>query len=87
METEMFNTLVGPLLFAMCAGVYGFVQRPEQRNVLLHALVLLFAGCAVVFRFFPSAALFQLMVLDGLVVTALYALFVRQHLSPNFNKR
>ena len=78
METEMFNTLVGPLLFAMTVGTWGFFQRPEKRSALLHAMILMFSVAAVVHSFFPSSSLFQLLVVKGFVVTVLYALFLRQ---------
>lgn len=77
MEIEMFNTLFGPLVFAMSVGTWGFFNRPEKRPALLQALVLMFVVGAVVFTYYPSSALFQLMALDGFVVTVLYALYLR----------
>ena len=77
MEIEMFNTLFGPLLFAMVAGIWGFRSRPEKRDQLLLALTLLLVTSGAVSYLFPSINLFALLVLYALVVTTLLTLNLR----------
>lgn len=72
-EAEMFNTLVGPLLFAMFAGVWGYIYRPEKRDQLLWALTLMFVVSSGVYKLYPSLALFQLLVAYGLTLSTLLA--------------
>ena len=78
MELEIFNTLIGPLLFAMFAGAYGFVFRPEKRQQLLFALTTLLVFAGGVYTAYPSMALFQLMAVYALFVSGLLTLFLRR---------
>ncbi len=78
MELEMFNTLLGPLLFAIVCGVWGFYARPEKRDQLLLALTLLLVFSGGVSYLYPSPDLFVLVVGYALVVTSLLALSFRQ---------
>lgn len=82
MEAEMFNTLLGPLVFAMAAGVYGYCVRPEKREQLLFALTLLLVFSGAVSYVYPSLELFTLVVSYALVVSLLFTLKVRQA-APN----
>ncbi len=78
MEVEMFNTLVGPLLFALIAGTWGFFQRPEKRDQLLWALTLLFVFSSGVYSFWPSLSLFQVLVVYGVGLGTLMAVFFQK---------
>lgn len=78
MELELFNSLIGPILFAMGAGVYGFVKRPEKRDQLLLALACFLVTAGALFARFPSPQLFNLLVPFASLVTVLYALDLRQ---------
>ncbi len=78
MELELFNTLVGPILFAMGAGLYGFVKRPEKRGQLLLALACFLVTAGALFARFPSPQLFQLLAPFAGMVTVLCALDLRQ---------
>ncbi|WP_027481311.1 hypothetical protein [Deinococcus pimensis] len=78
MEAEMFNTLVGPLLFALIAGTWGFFQRPEKRDQLLWALTLLFVFASGVYHYFPSLNLFGVLAVYGVGLGTLMALFFQQ---------
>ena len=73
MEVEMFNTLIGPLLFAMIAGVWGFFFRPEKRDQLLWALTLMFVVSSGVYKWYPSVSLFEVLVIYGLILATLLA--------------
>ena len=78
MELHLFNSLIGPILFAMGAGVYGFVKRPEKRDKLLLALVSFLVVAGALFARFPSPQLFGLLAPFAGMVTVLYALDLRQ---------
>jgi hypothetical protein len=78
MEVEMFNTLVGPLLFALIAGTWGFFQRPEKRDQLLWALTLLFVFSSTVYSVYPSLSLFQVLVIYGVGLGTLMAMFFQK---------
>lgn len=78
MEVEMFNTLFGPLLFAMVAGVYGYAARPEKREQLLLALTSLLVMSGAISYFYPSSDLFVLVALYSFVVCALLTLNFRR---------
>jgi|GEM_PF-6670846 len=77
MEVEMFNTLVGPLLFGMAAGTWGYFQRPEKREQLMFAMMLLFLVGGVVNAMYPSSSLFHLLVFNGLLLSSLFVLSLR----------
>lgn len=78
MELEMFNTLIGPLLFAMFGGLYGYVARPEKREQLLFALTSLLVVAGGVYHLFPSEVLFPLVAVYALFVSSLLTVFFRR---------
>ncbi len=78
MEVEMFNTLLGPLLFAIIAGVYGYAARPEKREHLLLAMTSLLAVSGAISYLYPSTDLFVLVMSYALVVCALLTLNFRR---------
>lgn len=70
MQSDLFQTFVGPLLFAMLAGGWAYRFRPEARPRLLLVLVLMFLTAAVSQYRHPSQDLFWLLIVYmGFLVT------------------
>lgn len=63
MEQDLFQTFIGPLLFAMLAGGWAFRHRPEARPRLLLVLVLMFLTAAASQYRHPTQDLFWLLAL------------------------
>ncbi|PYE56647.1 hypothetical protein [Deinococcus yavapaiensis] len=78
MEVEMFNTLLGPLLFAMIAGIYGYTARPDKREPLLLALTALLVMSGAISYLYPSTDLFILVMSYAMLVCALLTLNFRR---------
>lgn len=86
MGLELFNSLAGPLLFAMGAGLYGFFKRPEKRDELLLALASFLVTAGALFARFPSTQLFGLLAPFGGMVAVLYAVDLWQKFGDRFTR-
>ncbi len=79
MDQGLINTLVLPLLFSICGGLYLYVRFPERRPRALLVMTLFQLVGAYGYSTAPEEALFGLLVMHAAVV---FILLVRHLQAP-----